>query len=386
MDPMQITLISTVFPFPNQGIMFGIERHVSEYALALKRAGHSVTVITTFWNGGQREDEWKGIRILRVPDSYSRFGVVGRQFDWPILSFSRSVIKEKEVLLSSDIIHSIGLIYPGTFFKENKIPYIAHFHHRDKIRRYREILKYPFHFRNEKKWYPLCDAVICLSEDGKKCLIEEYGVDSEKIYVVPHGVDLNVFKPSENPESSSGMLKLLYLGVLEKRKGVIHLLKAFADCPDLRKRAYLEIAGAGSIRKKLESFAIRNGIQNCVKFLGHVDDATVPHLYRACDVFVFPTLQEGFGFPTIEAMASGKPVIASRLPVLEEIMGDTGYFVETGDSESLAKAILHLADNPGLRIAIGMQGRKKAEAIYSWNAIAERMVSLYTYLTDHRSR
>jgi glycosyltransferase involved in cell wall biosynthesis len=255
---MKITLISTVFPYPNQGIMFGIERHVSEYSLALKQAGHSLTVITTFWNG-------------------------------------------------------------------------------------------------------MCDAVVCLSEDGKKCLIEEYGVDSEKIYFIPHGVDLNVFKPSENSACTSEMLKLLYLGVLEKRKGVIHLLKAFVDCPDLRKRAYLEIAGAGSMRKKLESFVFRNGIQNRVKFLGRVDDATVPSLYRACDVFVFLTLQEGFGFPTIEAMAFGKPVIASRLPVLEEIMG----FVETGVSESVAKAILNLADNPGLRTALCLQGRKKAETIYA---------------------
>jgi glycosyltransferase involved in cell wall biosynthesis len=76
----------------------------------------------------------------------------------------------------------------------------------------------------------------------------------------------------------------------------------------------------------------------------------------------------------------------SRLPVLEEIRGDTGYFVEPGASDSLAKAILNLADDPGLRTAIGLQGRKKAEDIYSWDAIVERMVSLYKYLTDHRSR
>ncbi len=375
---MKITLISTVFPYPNQGSKVGIERHVSEYALALKRAGHSVTVITTFWNGGQREDNWRGIRILRVPDSYFRFGVVGRQFDWPFLSFSHSVLAEKETLLSSDIVHSIGIIYPGNFFKNNRIPYIAHFHHKEKVRRLREVLKYPFHFRNEKKWYPACDAIICLSEDGKKCLTAEYGLDPEKIFVVPHGVDLNVFKPPDNSiRTSSGMLKLLYLGALEKRKGIIHLLEAFARCSDIQNRACLEIAGDGPMRRELESFVFRNGIQNCVKFSGFVEDRTVPILYRTCDIFVFPTLQEGFGFPIIEAMASGKPVIASRLPVLEEIMGETGYFVDPGNSESLARAILYLADNPDIRIALGVQGRKRAETIYSWDAITERLASIY---------
>jgi glycosyltransferase involved in cell wall biosynthesis len=210
--------------------------------------------------------------------------------------------------------------------------------------------------------------------------LREGGVPAEKLSTISSSVDPKAFDPAAGMrlrkahETGDGAVVVLALASLVRRKGLDVLLEAVARIRDLD--LVLWIAGDGPERATLEAQTDRLGLAPRVRFLGRRDDA--PDLVAACDVFVLPSRREGLGVAALEAMAAGKPVVASRVGGLGETVLDglTGLLVEPEDARGLARAIEQVARDPELRQRLGAAGRARISEAY----LPEQMVAAYEKL------
>lgn len=165
--------------------------------------------------------------------------------------------------------------------------------------------------------------------------------------------------PAPEPPSFAPPLRLAFVGRLVRQKGVDLLLEALATGAEAA-RWQLEVAGEGKERAALEAQAVALGVGERVRFLGHLDG--VADVYRRADVVVVPSRYEGFCFVAVEAALAGRPVVATRVSSLPEVVhdGDTGLLVAPDDPAALRGAIAALAADPGRGRAMGAQGRRRA--------------------------
>jgi glycosyltransferase involved in cell wall biosynthesis len=214
--------------------------------------------------------------------------------------------------------------------------------------------------------------VIVVSEHTKRDLIEHSGVPDERITVVPNGVGPQ-FSPS-GPQAN-GQPYVLVVGSLEPRKDPLTAVEGFA----LLQEDDLRLVFAGPDRghgSAARDAAARRGLEQRVEFKGHVSDDELSALYRGAACLVFPSRDEGFGLPLLEAMASGVPVVSTNAGALPEIAGDAAILVEPGNHVALAGGIERaLADRERL-IAAGLDRAKQ----FSWAETAERTLDVYREL------
>ena len=200
------------------------------------------------------------------------------------------------------------------------------------------------------------------------------GVES---LVIPNGVDVSRFHPPELEPSDN---VVLYVGRLVHRKGVHVLIKAFSkvvrEVPDAR----LLIVGEGYMLPFLKLMTWQLGLEGKVEFLGRVSEEKLPGIYRSSRVVVVPSLyRESFGMVALEAMASGRPVVASMVGGLPEVVRDglSGYLVPPGSEDLLAERIIQLLSDGDLAKRMGMFGRRVTVNEYSWGKIASHVANVY---------
>ncbi len=199
--------------------------------------------------------------------------------------------------------------------------------------------------------------------------------------IIPNGIDLEHFSPDVSPinEFCDGKLNILFVGRLEKRKGVNYLLKAYQRAKKENPNSRLIIVGPGTrLRHKYEKEVRRSGLEDVV-FVGHVSYDELPRYYKTADIFCTPaTGRESFGIVLLEAMAVGKPIIASNIEGYGNVLthGVEGLLVPPKDEERLAQALISLMSDESLRQRMGDKGRLKAQE-YSWEKIAQRVLSYY---------
>jgi glycosyltransferase involved in cell wall biosynthesis len=214
--------------------------------------------------------------------------------------------------------------------------------------------------------------VIVVSEQTKRDLIEHTGAPAERIAVVPNGVGPQ-FSP-EGPQAN-GQPYALVVGSLEPRKDPLTAVEGFALLENDRLRLVFAGPDRGDGQAAREA-AARRGLEQRVEFKGHVPDEELAALYRGAECLVFPSRDEGFGLPLLEAMASGVPVVATRAGALPEIAGDAAILVEPGNPAALAGGIERaLADRERL-VAAGLDRAKQ----FSWAEAAERTLAVYREL------
>jgi glycosyltransferase involved in cell wall biosynthesis len=234
---------------------------------------------------------------------------------------------------------------------------------------------------------PLTDAVEVNSKTGGKSVVADLGVPESKIEIVLPGLDLDAFGRTDQRslvrtelgvEDSEHLV--LYVGRLRAVKGVefgiLAFAKAFAKNPHLK----LALAGEGNQRRYLESLSEELRIENRVKFLGPRKD--LPNVISACDSVIMPSLTEGFPRVAIEAMASAKPVIATRVGGTPEaiIHDKSGILVPSKDVEAMADAIVNVANNSELATRLGSAARERTEQHYSASKYVARLDEMYTRL------
>ncbi len=229
------------------------------------------------------------------------------------------------------------------------------------------------------------DLVLADSQSTKNDLIELLGVSPDKIEVVYAGVERR-FHPMEGEMALQRVKKrygldspfILSLGTLEPRKNFTGLIEAYALMRD--KGLKLVIAGGkGWLYDEIFARVEELGLENKVIFPGFVADEDLPALYNLAELFVFPSLYEGFGLPPLEAMACGTPVVTSDRPSLPEVVGEAGLMVEATDSQELAEAMERVLTDENLRKEMREKGVKQA-AKFTWEAAAGKLLGVYRML------
>ncbi len=199
--------------------------------------------------------------------------------------------------------------------------------------------------------------------------------------IIPNGIDLEHFSPNVTPieEFCDGKQNILFVGRLEPRKGLNYLVKAYQqikpEIPDSR----LIVVGPGTrLRKKYEKWVTRNGLKDVI-FIGYAAYNELPRYYKTADVFCSPaTGRESFGIVLLEAMAVGKPIVASNIEGYASVVthGEDGLLVPPKDSRALAQALVSLMKAKTLQKKMGDRGRLNARD-YEWGHIAQRVIDYY---------
>jgi len=231
------------------------------------------------------------------------------------------------------------------------------------------------------------DAFVAISDEIRIGLLRD-GVPAERIYGIPNFIDPDIFRPARPGEKE--LLKenlgfpaktvVLYAGRLVPRKGVAYLLEGWRDIVPVFPDARLLLLGGGLLRESLEAAAGRLGIAGTARFCGGVDN--VPEYLRAADLFVLPSLQEGLPNALLEAMASGVPVVATRIGGVVDIVeeGVDALLVAPEDARGLAAAITTVLGDASLRERLSEAAVRKIASAYGlWDRV-ERYRELYASL------
>lgn len=217
-----------------------------------------------------------------------------------------------------------------------------------------------------------CDVAIAVNNQTKKHLLNF--IDKGKIRAIPLGVDLDIFKYALPPQNHD----ILAVGWHIKRKGFDYLIEAMPtilkECPD----AKLHVTSDGPQTSNLRMLVKKLNLNNSVIFHGRVNEEEILRLYKQCRVFCHPSLSEGFCHTTLEAMATGRPVVSTNTVGSEMVEdGKTGFLVPTADSDTIADAILKIFSDDNLTYKMGVEARKRVEEEYNWNIIAKKYYGVY---------
>jgi glycosyltransferase involved in cell wall biosynthesis len=258
-------------------------------------------------------------------------------------------------------------------------------------------LRFPNAFRRFNRFYlsfitristRKAARVIAVSESTRQDVITFFGVPGERVVVVPNGV-AEAFQPAEpiavaDFRRSKGLPEhfILFLGTLEPRKNIVRLLEAYALClhehqASAKDAHALVIAGAkGWFYETIFARVNDLGVTDHVIFPGFVPAEELPWWYRAAELFVYPSLFEGFGLPVLEAMACGTPTITSNASSLPEVAGDAALLIDPEDTEGLAGAMAHVLAEPDLATKMRVAGLRQS-ARFSWAHTAAQTAAVY---------
>jgi glycosyltransferase involved in cell wall biosynthesis len=238
---------------------------------------------------------------------------------------------------------------------------------------------FPLTSRLHKETVRKCARIITITNQTKNMYVESF--DERGISVIPFGVDTEVFKPARLEQRREGC-EILYAGSLYPLKGVHDLIRATSNVRKRGLEAELTIVGEGQQKEALIALTRALDIEEHVKFEGFVPYSSMPKYYKRSDIFCFPTLGEPFGKAVIEAMACGKPVIATNAGGPSEIIQDKvdGILVPPSNPEAIAQQIIRLLENKNERRRLGERARETAVNRFSWSKIAEKYHQLYSGL------
>lgn len=225
------------------------------------------------------------------------------------------------------------------------------------------------------------NQIIAVSDATRRDLISVLGIPETRITVIPHGVESR-FRPQSQTEIDRVRTAyrlperfILYLGINKPHKNLVNLIHAYELLPT--GTPLLLIAGAWDNRyPEAKTLAMQVNLAERVRFLGPVDDTDLPGLYNAATIFVFPSRYEGFGFPVLEAMSCGTPVISSNASSLPEIVGKAAMQVDPLDSEQIAQAIHTMLASPELRESMRAAGLAQS-ATFSWERCATQTLATF---------
>ena len=235
------------------------------------------------------------------------------------------------------------------------------------------------------------NQVLAVSKSVKEFITKYEFIPPQKIKVLYNGINTNKFKISEDTKKLKQEFKLkdkdFIIGIagrLIKQKGHRYLFKAIATLKDKIPGIKLLIVGDGEIRKELEEYVHKLNIEREVIFLGFRKD--MPALYSLMDVFCLPSEFEGFGVVLIEAMACEKPVVATKVGGVPEVVldGETGILVPPKNPDALAQAILKLLTNPVLSKGMGQAGRIRVEKYFAIGRMVKETEKVYNNFINEK--
>lgn len=228
--------------------------------------------------------------------------------------------------------------------------------------------------------------VITVSEASKQEIMKYYHVPEEKIDVVYNSIGENFSKnySADDLAKMKGKYNLpekflLYIGTLQPRKNIPFLVRAFARMKEGMPEYKLVLVGqrkAHNYDQEIDTVIEGLKLQKSVVFPGYIETADLPTIYQMADVFVFPSLFEGFGIPLLEAMASGTPVAASDIPVFREVAKEAAEYFDPESLDELMKVVYNISINPELKNKLINSGQARIK-FFSWAKSAEKLLGIY---------
>lgn len=238
------------------------------------------------------------------------------------------------------------------------------------------------------------DAIITVSESAKRDIVALYGLPADRVHVI-HEAAAPAFQPIDDPAERArvraryGLRErlILYVGTIEPRKNLPKLIEAFAArrrSGELREHQLVCVGPYGWLSRDIEQKIAQLDLADGVRFTGYVPFDDLPALYSLAEMFVFPSMYEGFGLPVVEAMACGTPVITGRNSSLAEVAGGAIEHVERLDAEAIGDAIVRLTADPDRRAALSKRGLERART-FSWRRAARETLDIYQLAASQRA-
>ena len=367
---MKIALVSPYdFAYPG-----GVCNHISCLEQHLTRMGHEVKIIAP----ASRAVSTFGDRFIPVgrPRPVPVSGSIARITLSPWLSSRIKTVLEQEKFDISHLHEPLMPMLCTTVLRLSNTPTVGTFHASGGKSWYN--FGTPVGKLFLKKWIHKLDSKIVVSKPAmdyvRKFFPGEY-------VTIPNGIDTKHFHPDVPPidEFNDGKLNILFVGRLEKRKGLNYLLEAYKQAKQEIPNSRLIIVGPGTrLRRKYEKQLMRNGLKDVV-FTGYSSYHDLPRFYRTADIVCSPaTGWESFGIVLLEAMAAKTPIIASNIAGYASVLTDgiEGRLVPPRDTKRLAEALISLMTDKPLRQQMGAAGRLTALE-YDWEHITQRIVAFY---------
>jgi glycosyltransferase involved in cell wall biosynthesis len=219
--------------------------------------------------------------------------------------------------------------------------------------------------------------LLTVSSSSAADIVSDFGVSPDQLHVVPLGVNTDLFQPGSGPREPGRVMAIASADT--PLKGIATLLKAVARLRvnrDLELRLVAKAEPNGPTHKLIAEL----GISDIVHVTSGLSDSELAALFASAEVACIPSLYEGFSLPAVEAMASGTPIVASRVGALPEVLGTDGACAELvppADVDALTAALGALLDSPEKRRSLGKAGRARAVNVFSWEAVAAQTVHVY---------
>ena len=357
----------------------GVTGHISQLFHQFTRMGHQVKILAP--HSPSR----------RVPEEDS-FVSLGRSVPIPTggsiarLSLSvwrRHKIRETLAQERFDVVHlhePLMPVLPLFVLKASNALNVGTFH-----AFYGRFRNYGWSHPVLKHWFKRLDGLIAVSPAARQYASRFFPGEYS---IIPNGIDVDYFSSDVEPipELQDGKLNILFVGRMEKRKGLRYLLEAYGrvkwNFPNVR----LVVVGPGNLDKECYRVLGERNLQDVV-FRGGVPYRDLPRYYKSADICCAPaTGRESFGIVLLEAMAAGKPILASRIEGYSGLVrhGEQGLMVPPKDSAALADAIALLIRNPELQSQMGARGRQSVEE-YRWEKVAGQVMDYYTSLIENKN-
>jgi phosphatidyl-myo-inositol alpha-mannosyltransferase len=360
----------------------GVTEHVAHLATEFQRAGHEVQIIAPCSGGEPTADGGPHIHAIGRAVPVPANGSVAR------ISLSLTLANSVKRILADelfDVVHLHEPLMPAlplTVLRFSHAVNVGTFH----AFRQSNISAY-FYGKSVLRYFVRrLQGRIAVSSCARDFVAEYFPGDYR---IIPNGIDLARFgAPREPlPQYRDGKLNVLFVGRLEKRKGVSHLLRAWRHVRREIPQARLIVIGEGRPLEGYQRFAEMHGMPEVV-FTGYVAPEELLRYYQTCDLFCAPsTGQESFGIVLLEAMAAGKPVVASAIPGYQEVVRhrQEALLVEPRDEVALAMSLVHALADAELRRQLGEAGRRRA-AQFSWDRIASSVLAYYDEVREEQDR
>lgn len=349
---------------PGRVVIFGWAGsvHIQRWATGLKDRGYEIRIVSL------GDDPVAGIDTINLPRTgfLSYFKQAGR-----------AVALAKE--FRPDLVH---VHYAGGFgywgAKCDFAPVVTSVWGSDVV----DLPRNPLYRYLIKRALRQADQITATSDFLKRVSLDLVPEVKDKIEVIPFGVTI----PESPAPLPTGPVKLCYIKMHKPIYGPDVLLKAFALAHERVPELTLTMAGEGDMTSELKELASQLGVADRVEFVGFIPNDQIYALIKKHHIMVMPSLEEAFGVAVLEASACGRPVIASRVGGVPEVLhhDKTGLLIPPGDINALTEAIISLASNSEKCRAMGEAGRELAREVYLWERSLDLMTGLYERLINGR--
>jgi glycosyltransferase involved in cell wall biosynthesis len=374
---MKICLVSQEYPPESGG---GIATQTYLKAHGLTRRGHTVHVVSTSGEAVDRVHEDGSVVVHRMADVVPTLPGNEPSTYWLMYSLRLAErIQRLHEEVGFDLLHfpeycGEGFAFQTNTFAHRSCPYVVQLH--GPLAMFRDFMGWPEPGSTaervgcfmERMAIHHADKLVASSVNTARFVAEEYGCPLEQISVIYSGIDTDRYRP-QPPPPDERFPRVLFVGGLKASKGLVKLLRLVPTLASTWPRICLRIIGSGdeADRRLVQDFVAADEGGH-LEYLGFVPYEDLPEHYRWCDLFAGPSEYEpGPGNVYLEAMASGRPVVACRSGGTPEVVQDgvTGLLVDFADEPGLAAAIARLASDEALRRALGDRGRRTAVERFS---------------------